>query len=368
MSVGQNYLGSELFERAKNASLNDFIQQMLSAQPKSRGKRLTRYAVCPSAECRANDNPHSERLMVADDRYFRCFRCGASGSIIDAAMLIWAIATPKVAAHVLLGESAMPLRRVTEMDPQAIAADKAKEHALHLALPRILAAAQDCASDRGCLRYLCEERGIPLQVVREAQKRQLLGCLPSKRSDASAVLRKAVGDDTLIAAGFWDPQKYADPWIARRPLVFFFPNLTAAEFRLARAPKGDEKKSLQRGSTDYPWFWSGSDRSRALVVEGFIDLLSVVAMDYPGHVLGSPGCNNWRPEWFDRLPAIGVTQIDIGFDNDVEATDNPGHKWADILSEHLRELGLTYQYAMPKRGDMNELLRTRIAANQRKVA
>jgi hypothetical protein len=204
--------------------------------------------------------------------------------------------------------------------------------------------------------------------VREAQQRQLLGCLPSKRTNASALLREAVGEQTLIAAGFWDPQKYADPWIAGRPLVFFFPGLQAAEFRLARAAKGEEKKSVQRGSTDYPWFWQGSDTTRAMVVEGFIDLLSVVTLAYPGHVLGSPGCNNWRPEWFERLHETGVQQIDIGFDNDVDAKDNPGQTWADVLSEHLREIGMTYHYAMPKRGDMNELLRTRTQANKRRAA
>ena len=356
-----NFPGSnDVFLRAKQLSLNNFIQSQLSATPKHEGSRMVRYAQCPDAACRAVDNPHSNRLLVTDDRSFRCFRCGEHGSIIDAAMLVWAYDTPREAALALLGEGSIPQRREFNLDSSLIKAEQQKESALHQALPLILAITQSYASDPNCLEYLCKEREIPEAVIKEAQTRRLLGFLPPSRELASATLREALGENLLVTAGLWNPDKYPTPWIAGRPLIFFFPGLRAAEFRLARTPKDAEKKSLQRGSTDYPWFWSGKDSSRALVVEGFIDLLSVVALGYSGHVLGVPGCNNWRPEWFDRLRDKGVDRIDIGFDNDLDVPDNPGHKWAEILGQHLREIGMPYGYAMPKRGDMNELRRARM--------
>ena len=165
----------------------------------------------------------------------------------------------------------------------------------------------------------------------------------------------------LQAAGLWD-RKYPEPWIVKRPLIFFFPGMTAAEFRLNRAARPDEKKAMRKGRSAYPWFWRGPDGSRALAVEGFIDLLSAVALHYPGHTIGIPGCNNWDPDWFVRLRDMGVRSIDIGFDDDWETRDNPGQRWAGILADTLEDLTIDHRIARPAEGDMNELLKARVAS------
>ncbi len=352
------YPGTDLFERAKALSLIDFLDRELGIKPKQRG-RFARYSVCPNSECRAVENRHSERLMVIDDHYFRCWRCGTHGSIIDAAMLVWACDTPKQAALALLGEAEYVFRPRALPDPLAIEREAEQRRALLAALQRIRTASDRCSNERGCLAYLCNERKLPESIVREAQRRRLLGFLPCSWERASALLREQVGDELLEQAGLWDRTKYGSPWIARRPLVFFFPGMTAAEFRLARAPREDEKKSLQRGSSAYPWFWKGRDPAQAIVVEGFIDLLSTAALGYSGHILGLAGCSHWDPAWFPKLQQTGVKRLHIGLDNDLDAKDNPGQTWAGILADYVSEIGLEPIPASPARGDMNELLKAR---------
>jgi Toprim-like len=357
----QRFRGSEIFERAKALSLNGFIKGVLGDSPKNRGRRL-RYATCPNASCRAVVNCHSERLVVTDDRYFRCFRCGMNGTIIDAAMLVWGF-DPLDAAKALLGESNVPTRPRIEVDARVIAEERRQTEAVAKALVAVLAAADAAAQDRKNLRFLCRERAIPQAVVREAQARRLLGFLPASRTRATTLLRSCVGDELLVAAGFWD-RKFPDPWISRRPLIFFFPGMTAAEFRLNRAPRETEKKSLQKGVSAYPWFWRGQDPTRAIVVEGFIDLLSVAALGYPGHIVGLAGTYKWQPEWFIKLRDQGVALVERGFDDDRDSPDNPGQTASAVLAEYLDEIGLAHRNVTHPGGDMNDLLRARVPANR----
>ena len=354
--------GSDCFEQAKQRSLNEFIQHELGTTGKAHGLYV-RYPSCLNPDCRASENRHSVRLAVRDDSHFHCFRCGAHGSIIDAAMLLWGLERPLDAARALLGMVGMPARRASVVTTEFLARRTEEEDTLRRALAGIRAAADEAADDAICLRYLTCERCIPMDVIRQAQERRLLGFLPSSRNKSTQLLRQRVGDDLLRGSGLWNPTCPA-PWIAMRPLVFFFPVLTAAEFRLNRAPRPEEKKALRRGRSAYPWFWRGQDGVRALVVEGFIDLLSAVAMGYPGHIIGIPGCNNWGPEWFVRLRDGGVRLIEIGFDDDLDSKDNPGQRWAGILGDYLEEIEVPHRIARPAAADMNELLRLRVAGTR----
>ncbi len=358
MGRSLSFPGGDVFERAKRISLSAFLERELGVTAKCRG-RFVRFSSCPDATCRAAVNPRSERLLVRDDAGFRCFRCGARGSIIDAAMRLWGLATPLDAARAVLNEPNAPPRILCQPDPRLLEEARQHESVLVETLHRLRAAADLAGQDERNLRYLCEERAIPLAVVREAQHRRLLGFLPSSRRAATRLITERVGGDLLTHSGLWNCSRSECPWIASRPIVFFFPGMTAAEFRLNRRPRTDEKKCLQRGSTQYPWFWRGTDATRAIVVEGFIDLLSVVALGYPGHVIGVPGCNHWEPEWFARMQAQGVRHIDIGLDDDVQCADNPGQTWGAFLAEYLDELGLEYCITKHPGGDMNDLLRAR---------
>jgi Toprim domain len=355
-----NFPGNDdAFERAKSRSLSQFLEHELGGCiVKGRG-RFTRFSSCPNPDCAAHESRHSERLVVIDDVRFRCFRCGQFGSIIDAAMLLWGIDSPLAAARAVLGEAWTGERRRLQADPQLVAQRQERELARQEAL-HCLCTVVDLSRDEGPnLAYLCEERAIPQPIVREAQARRLVGFLPASRTRAATLLIERLGAPLLERAGFWDRARYPTPWISARPLVFFFPGLSAAEFRLNRDPRPGEKKSLLCGSTRYPWYWKGEDATRVLVAEGMIDLLSAVALDYPGHVIGVPGCNNWQPFWFAKLKENGVRHVDIAFDNDVHAQDNPGQRWATKLGEFLDELDLSWCNAAPENGDLNDLLKKR---------
>lgn len=363
MRQDQNARGTnDVFDRAKALSLTHFME-MEMGQPagKQRG-RYVRFPSCPNPECVASTAENNDSVSVADDRQFRCFRCGLHGSIIDVAMLIWGLASPLEAARTILGESSGPRPQRVEISPEVLIKAKAREAALHQALKALCGIVEVAKDDRCNLQYLCQERRIPEAIVRQAQERQLLGFLPSSKSRAVALLNEQLGADLLEQAGLWDRAKYPTPWIAGRPIIFFFPGLRAAEFRLNRAPRSVEKKSLRCGSTPNPWYWEGRDPARALVVEGGIDLLSGVSLGYKGHVIGSPGCNNWQPEWFLKLREKGVSCVDIAFDNDTEADNNPGQTWAQALADFLRDIGMPHRITAPKKGDLNDLLREKFAA------
>lgn len=358
-TLARSYPGPDAFEQAMLLSLNDFIERQLGVTGTVGRSRpeYVRYSSCPNAGCRAAVNRNSVRLVVKDDRSFRCWRCGCHGNIVHAAMEIFGFDRPIDAALFLNGDSAAPPRRVSVVTPELLAKQKAQKECLTKVLGALLAVTEQASNDVTNIEYLTKVRGLPIDIIREAQNRRLLGFLPSSRKKASLMLKAEIGEDLLKQSGLWI-ETSEDPWIAGRPLLFFFPGLTSVEFRLNREPRANEKKSLLKGARDFPWFWRGKDPTRALAVEGFIDMISAAALNYPGHIIGLPGCNSWDPEWFTKLKAMGVIHFDIGFDDDWEMEDNPGQVWASILADHLKDLGASHRIAKPDRGDMNELLRS----------
>jgi len=166
--------------------------------------------------------------------------------------------------------------------------------------------------------------------------------------EAKGFLTEVAGQELMVKAGLWNPDKKA-PACAFRPLWFRSQSHCAAEFRLMREPKEGEKKAMRYGGKS-PWIWEGSE-SEFMIVEGPIDMLSAVEMGSKRTIFALPGCENWEPEWFNMMAKKNVLQaLD---------PDKPGFKAAENLKPVLEALEANLgTFNPPNRvGDLNEQLK-----------
>ena len=105
-----------------------------------------------------------------------------------------------------------------------------------------------------------------------------------------------------------------------------------------------------------PWRWNEGKGTVALV-EGLIDLLSLVAMGYEDEVIAVPGCRQWNHAW---NPLLADRTVIIKFD-----PDGPGQAAAADLSSELQSEGIRAWVDCPKDGDINDVL---LASLRRRVA
>ncbi|MBU2735922.1 toprim domain-containing protein [Acidithiobacillus caldus ATCC 51756] len=345
----------DLFAEAKALDLVEFLERYLGKPRKE--ARSTRFTACPSC---GQSSKNSVKLAVRD-QWFTCYRCGASGSIIDAAMMIWGIADPLEAAKTLLGEHTP--RAVTI--PRSSAATDVQSsdlaeyrHQVFTAIRQRTAGQRpDDPRWRKAFRYLVDTRCLSESTVAEAMRRLIIGLLPDDPGNAAKTLETICGRPLLEAAGFW---RGKIPGISYYPILSFFPKLYSVEFRLARPPREEsERKTLRYGHTAYPWFWRGKDPRATMCVEGIIDLLSAVDLGYTGNILGLPGVNNWNEDMFDAYLKSNPTEVvHIAFDND-QTKDNPGLLWAGKLQKLLEKKRVQVQLTIPAVGDLNDALRRR---------
>jgi len=348
----------DLFAEAKAMDLVEFFEQYLGKGHKEPGS--VRFSACPSC---GQSSKNSVKLSVKNN-HFKCYRCGASGSIIDAAMLIWGIHQPLEAAKALLGEltpKATPIPRSTASAPPISPDLGEHRHRVFTAIRQATAGQRpDDPRWRKAYSYLVDTRALSESTVAEAMRRLILGFLPDDPGNAAKFLEATCGRQLLEAAEIWRAGSKI-PGISFFPIMSFFPKLYSVEFRLARKPKdATEKKTLRFGNTAYPWFWRGQDPRATMCVEGIIDLLSAVDLGYTGNILGLPGVNNWNEDMFDAyLRNNKETEIvHIAFDND-ESELNPGVLWAKKLQEMLTRKRLRVELTIPKQGDLNDALRRR---------
>lgn len=344
----------DAFQEARRHSLIDFLERELGVKGRRSGKHM-RYSACPA--CGPSEDLASTRLS-ATDTGFRCFACDAKGDIVDAASKLWACSPLEAARRILSQPIDHPL---PVFDRQQIKqeASLARQQTLSLMqelLPKLWSAIQPYQDDPACLHYLSVERGLPISLVKEAQQRRMLGFLPADPRLAKEVLLTQVGEDLLRRAGLWKPDSRI-PGVTYRPIVFFLPGYCAAEFRVLGVPKKDAVKSIRYGITDKPWFWRGTFPKSALIVEGFIDMLSAVALGYRGHIIGLPGCNVWNPQWFPQIAKRWpIDMFHVCLDNDADDPKNPGQKWAGKICEALSEAKLAHDLRVPSKGDINDIL------------
>lgn len=338
-----------LFEKAKARCLVDFARRSgFTLRKQGNG-----YAAknCPYCSPGSND---ALSIFPKDGVWrWHCFRCNRGGTVVDFAAAVWGV-TDLQAAMRLANEEHIEAATLPAAAQSIPVLDDALKEALALLLKH------GHTSDRGCMDYL-RSRGISERVVTEAVRRGLLRFLPSDPYRANKMLNERLGVPMLRQAGFL---KLDSRWpgISFRPMVFFFPGCSAAEFRLARPPKDGEPKAIRYGHVKWPWWWKeGNTVSTIYVVEGVIDLLSLVELGLKKGeaVIGIPGVTSWREEWFAAaMKAHPEAKFVVALD-----ADDAGQKAARTLSETLGGKGAQVVERIPQHHDWNEhLLAIRAAA------
>lgn len=191
------------------------------------------------------------------------------------------------------------------------------------------------------------DSGITSTVVAEAVRRGMLRMLPAEPHRAARWLQEVVGEGLLKQAGLWTTGKKW-PGIAFRPVVFVLGE-SGAEFQLLRHPKQGEASIIRYGQAVFPYWWKGRQAKRVLVVGSALEALKAVSQGHQGHVMGIPGWNTWRPEWFDMICRK--------YGQDVEFILQPsqhqyGQSAVKKIADHLGANSFRHQLLDPIQGDL----------------
>jgi len=344
----------DVFERARaEVDLVSFIEDVVGRTGKKQGRGMA-YNYCPLPGC-GEGTASSNRFSVRGPKW-HCFACGNRGDVSDYAAHHWG-KSPFDAAKELLGEGDGERIVVAKPDPSRQLTAQAEQQAIHDAVGRVCQAIRErgLRNERACVRYLTDVRKLPLVVVNEAVDRDILRFLPSDTNLAASWLKEHVGEQLLREAELWKPGKKV-PGIVFRPLVALMPRDTSAEFRIIREPKGDEKKALHYGPKKYPWWWQGTRPTTVVTVEGWIDMLSLVAMGSPACILALPGTGTWVQkfdQWFLPLHEKLNAKVISLFDPDVA-----GIKCGAELAKRLLAAGIPNEIERPPiDGDLNDTLK-----------
>ncbi len=342
-----------LFKQAKEAvSVASFFEEVLGATPRHFTGSL-RYNVCP--ECGSSEK-HSGKVIV-NGTGWRCHGCDERGDVVRAAHLYWGI--PMVdAARQLLGECATYRRTESEMVAKAPVIRDSE--ALKTVIKKLKEAPKVPNGD--AYKYLSLTRGIPDAVIQEAMARELFVFLPDHPAHATRWLEKHVGKDLMIKAGLWKVGKNA-PSMAYHPIVSFRGGDMAIEIRIAREATKDDLKVSSHGSQS-AWVWKGEEGKGILVVEGFIDFLSAVALGTKRTIMGLAGCKNYDIEWFGEP---GPRDVLLALDADgpgQKATDGHTTKSGEYipgLKKRLEDRGFrVFVHALPEGWDLNDELLSKV--------
>lgn len=344
-----------LFQAAKEqVDLASFLEAELPglSKPKVTQKGL-RFDCCPICGPRAE----SLKLSVRDGK-FHCFSCGGRGSVVDAAAAIYGVDEITAAKRLVKSEQGSFPKKYRDYNPSS-----PEVHEEHEALREVLSLLRPIIcrrDDKLAWTYLVGERCISPWVLERAMAEKRLGFLPSHPVHAKNFLVKHVGETLLKKSGLWKKDAKS-PGICYRPIVSFMPCGGSAEFRRFKEEEPAKGvKAIRYGPLKYPWFWKG-EGDRALVVEGVIDFYSAPSMGWKGHIIGVPGCNNWKIDWFVKCAQkLGIRSFLIGFDNDVNRDKNPGQEWAQKLSIEMQANNLTRSIYVPPAGDINDILKGKL--------
>lgn len=278
-----------------------FFENVMNAGEPSRAGRSIRFNACPAC---GPSKKASHKVSLEGGRY-KCFACPSKGDVVEAAKEFWGM-SDKDAAMKLMGVDPDMVSHYVAPKPRGDA--ERDDTALHEAIKLLVEASGPPNS--AALAYF-EGRGIGPALVREAVNRQLIVTLPADVEAAKQHLLDVVGKDRLDASGLWRIDQKA-PAAAFRPLMFISHGMTAVEFRVIKLVEPGEHKSLRYGAIA-PWVYINEDDQRLLFTEGGIDLMAALALGTKRSLVGLPGVENWRPEWFEKMKGRDVL---IGFDAD----------------------------------------------------
>lgn len=337
----------------KSVAVTTFFEQELGAKPQQFTESL-RYSTCP--ECGASEKKSGK--VVVTETGWRCHSCDERGDVVRAAHLYWGIPMLDAARKLLEGSVNYPPPQVKCYSPTVLERDL---NALKTVIQKLRAAPK--VENSAALRYLTETRGIPEEIVLEAIRRDLLVFLPEHPSHATRWLEKHVGKDLLIKADLWKKDK-SSPSLAYNPLISFRGGDMAMEIRIAREAKEGDLKATSRGAKS-PWVWKGEEGKGILVVEGFIDLLSAVALGTKRTVIGLAGCKNYDIEWFGNP---GPSDVLLALDADgpgqraIDGHTTKSGEYIPGLKQKLLDRNFkVFVHQMPEGWDLNDELLSKVA-------
>ncbi len=281
------------FEKARQTYLPGFIRGRkikLSPQGSSFGSNF-----CPRCGKAEHEDSNKVSVFLADGTWrWKCFSCALpAASAIDYAAALWDCtdreAAERLANTTIITPPAEQKQRVqrTERTPEV-------EAAVTEALGKIFRAS---GVEVGA-QYLMS-RGIPKSIVDEAGKRGIFRSFHDNPGMAQRFLEATCGIRLLEKSGL---KKEGNRWcaVAFRPVIFPL-GRDGAEFRLNHEPKEGELKAIRYGRLSLPSYWKVEGSKDVLVVEGAIDMLSCVGMEWQGNVMGIPGVSSYRMEWFAEI-------------------------------------------------------------------
>lgn len=339
-----------MIDDAKNKlRLVDYLVEVLG-EPAIVGS-MPRWNSCPS--CGPSKGESRKLRLSRNGEVFFCAKCGVKGDVVQAVQICENKSTAIEAARWIL-YSGMAGTKVSDAESYTHRVGVGENEAMTECLARLFDVL-DGVSNQSAINYLLHERALSPGVIIRAKTEGILRLLPDNPAAAIKLLVQECGEDKLRESGLWRDGAKA-PGIAFRPMVFFFQDKKGAEFRLTRKPKDREPKAIRYGATNMPWVMSGVNNDVWSLTEGAIDMWSIPCLtpEYPGYVMGIPGCNNWTPEWFKGLNG---KRVYVCFDNDSDDPDNPGQTWAQKAIKELERVGANPELWLPKGAkDINALL------------
>ena len=290
---------------------------------------------CPA--CGASKHRNSTRLSIIQNSegawLWHCFACGKSGDVVTAVQYLEGFYSALDAARWLLEdfkpEQTRPKGKLSVVktappDPDEISEkNKARLEVIKKLLSLALTAK---GSRKRCWGYFIEERKIPELVLREALRRKIVHLLPDSPVALNNCVVANVELELLKKAKLIKGRKLRNT-ILLRPIVSPFlskKKLTGAQFRAIDPDVQLKAVSLVSNGL---WWWSGEQKGSVAVVEGVIDMLSLVAMQWNGCILGMAGCGLARRAAEVIKGSLRGRVIYLGLDG-----DKAGREAAEIIS------------------------------------
>ena len=351
----------DVFKRAKETvDLLDFVEKMYNQKGIKQGKSYA-FNRCPEPNC--GEGPEGGNAFNVHGQLYKCYCCGNGGDVIKFAKLHWGC-TALEAAKELVGEGTGNRPAIQLAAPRARVTPE-EETKQQEALTQVLRIIKEkgLQDEPTCLAYLCgngkDDRQLSRETVTEACRRNILRFLPADMKVSVRWLLENVGEPLLKQSGLWKEGKKV-PGIVFRPIVFLMPGCTSAEFRLAHKPKdAKEKKGIHYGLKVYPWWWEGKRRNRVAVVEGAIDMLSLVDLGCECSIEALPGAATWTHKfdnWFAALHRNFGTSFILILDPDKTGLEN-----TEAIRSRMHAENIPCVDRHPTGGDVNDHLRTQKA-------
>jgi len=299
----------DIFEEAKRKiDLLQFLRGYgfdLKVYPSgARGNR------CPN--CGPSRDPHSTRLYV--------------GRGEDAEWLLGETKLP-VSRPACRGQSGRQARLTVASKEEL---SKVNKKRLQVIEGLVASIACERGSRKKIWDYLIEVRGIPEQVLREVIRRKLVYLLPDDPFTLNQAMLRRFDTFLLKEAELLTKKGSIKPLILSRPIVspfFSHRRLVGAQFR----GLGDTQPKTITLVKSGLWWWRGEENS-VCVVEGIIDLMSLLAMGWHGSILAVPGTGMVRKVIEILKEPLKGMDVTIALDG-----DGAGYDLNDLLKEGVRD-------------------------------